>query len=79
MFNHDEISNFINCRYVSAPEAMWRLLELPLHDRSHSVIRLPVHLPNQQCIVFEAGNEENALENAATGHTKLTAWFALNN
>ena len=39
----NEISNFIDCRYVSAPEAIWRLRESPMHDRSHAVIRLPVH------------------------------------
>ena len=39
---YNEISNFIDCRYVSAPEAMWRLLESKMHDCSHTVIRLPV-------------------------------------
>lgn len=63
----DEVSNFVNCRYLSAPEAMWRLLEFKMHDRSHAVIRLPVHLPNQQSITFLAGQEEQALQAAATG------------
>lgn len=75
---YDEISNFINCRYVSAPEAMWRILESKMHDRSHTVMRLPVHLPNQQSIVFEEGNEEEALLAAQTGRTKLESWFMLN-
>jgi hypothetical protein len=75
---HDEVTNFINTRYVSAPEAVWRLLESPMHDRSHTVIRLPVHLPNQQRITFEAGQEEEALEASRTGMTKLEAWFKLN-
>lgn len=75
---HDEIATFINARYVSAPEAMWRLLEFPMHDRSHAVIRLPVHLPNQQQIIFEAGHEQEALDQAAIRSTKLQAWFKLN-
>ena len=25
--NHDEINTFLNCRYVSAPEAYWRIFE----------------------------------------------------
>src|SRR5277367_5278029 len=31
---HNEVANYIDARYVSAPEAMWRLLESPMHDRS---------------------------------------------
>ena len=36
--NVNEISSFIDARYVSAPEAMWRLMESKTHDRSHSVM-----------------------------------------
>lgn len=75
---YDEISNFINARYVSAPEAMWRLLESPMYDHSHTVMRLPVHLPNQQRIMFETGREQEALEAAQTGKTKLEAYLQLN-
>jgi Helitron helicase-like domain at N-terminus len=75
---HDEIATYLDARYVSAPEAMWRLLESPMHDRSHAVIRLPVHLHQQQRITFEVGNEQEAINQAQTGTTKLTAWFKLN-
>ena len=57
---------------------MWRLLQSPMHERSHSVMRLPVHLPNQQLIFFEPGREEEALEAARSRRTKLEAWFSLN-
>ena len=49
-----------------------------MHDRSHAVMRLPVHLPNQQRITFKAGREEEALLAAETGHTKLESWIELN-
>ncbi|XP_063781211.1 uncharacterized protein LOC134929546 [Pseudophryne corroboree] len=75
---YNEISQFIDCRYVSPPEAIWRLRESLMHDRSHAVIRLPVHLPNQQTIIFEQGNENEALLAAQTGRTKLESWFDLN-
>jgi hypothetical protein len=75
---YNEIANYIDARYVSAPEAMWRLLESRMHDRSHAVQRLPVHLPNQQRITFEEGHEEEALLAAQTGRTKLESWFELN-
>ena len=76
--SYNEITNFINARYVSAPEAMWRLLESKMHDRSHAVMRLPVHLPNCQRITFEHGHEQEALLAATTGRTKLESWFELN-
>ncbi|XP_021964945.1 uncharacterized protein LOC110860200 [Folsomia candida] len=75
---YNEIDNYINGRYLSAPEAMWRLLEFKMHDRSHAVMKLPFHLPNQQRIRFEEGREEEALLAAQTGRTKLESWFHLN-
>lgn len=49
-----------------------------MHDRSHAVVRLPVHLPNQQRVTFEEGYEAEALLAAHAGHTKLESWFQLN-
>ena len=41
----DEITSHLNARYVSAPEATWRIFQFPLADRSHCIVRLAVHLP----------------------------------
>ena len=49
-----------------------------MHDRSHAIIRLPVHLPMQQNVYFNAGEEEQALAAAENQATKLTAWCKLN-
>lgn len=68
----------MDARYVSAPEASWRLFEFPMHDKSHAIIRLAVHLPHQQPVYFAEGNEEKALEAASKHDTTLTAWFKLN-
>ncbi|UYV67116.1 hypothetical protein LAZ67_4003936 [Cordylochernes scorpioides] len=75
---HDEIKNFLDARYVSAPEAMWRMFEYRLHAHSHTLCRLAVHLPNFQSVYFVEGSEEQALENASRRRTTLTAWFQLN-
>ena len=45
-FTHDEVTTFFDARYVSAPEAFWRLSEYEMHQQSHTIIRLPVHLPD---------------------------------
>jgi len=44
----DEISHFLDARCVTAPEAAWRLLQNPLHDQSHTIVELAVHLPDFQ-------------------------------
>jgi hypothetical protein len=33
---YNEISNFVDGRYVSVPEEIWRLREYKMHDRSAS-------------------------------------------
>ncbi|KMQ88182.1 hypothetical protein RF55_12368 [Lasius niger] len=73
----DKVSS-LDARYVSAPEAMWRLNGYDLFMKSHTVIRLVVHLPNRQMVYFRAGNEEQAVQREFTRDTTLIAWFKLN-
>lgn len=77
-YDWDEIQAFLDTRYVSAPEGIWRLKKYEMSNRSHSVERLPVHLPSQQTVVFEEGSEEQELRAAEKRGTKLTKWFSLN-
>ncbi|GBO45070.1 hypothetical protein AVEN_267695-1 [Araneus ventricosus] len=76
--DHDKILSFLDGRYVGAPEDMWRLNEFNLSEKSHTVLRLAVRLPDQQAIAYQDGQEEEAVARAATRQTKLTAWFELN-
>jgi hypothetical protein len=76
--DNNEIDQHINSRYVSAPEAMWRLQENKMHNKSHNVVKLSVHLPREQMIVFEEGNEEEAITLSDVRCTHLLAWFTLN-
>ncbi len=78
VLNHDEITTHVDTRYVSPPEAMWHMSAYKMHEQSHAIIRLAVHLPFQQVIYFEEGQEETALKNAEGKNTTLTAWFKLN-
>jgi hypothetical protein len=43
-FVWDEISTFLDTRYVSAPEAAWRINNFALSNRSHVISQLAVHL-----------------------------------
>ena len=69
---------YVNSRYVSPPEAVWRLFSYNLQGKSHVVFRLPVHLEGRQNVYFEPGQEEERLQNQAVRHTKLTQFFELN-
>lgn len=65
-------------RYTSAVEAAWRLLDYPMHDRSHSVERLAVHEPGCQMVYF--GADEDSLDSVRehSAKTTLTEFFTLN-
>lgn len=65
-------------RYVSPPEALWRLFSYRLHGTSHNVVRLPVHLEGFHTVYFVPGQEQERLQNPRVGRTKLTAFFELN-
>lgn len=59
--NHDEISVFLNARYVGPSEAAWRLFAYGMNDQSHTVVRLRVHLPDSQNVYFKNDAPEAAL------------------
>ena len=71
--HHDEILNFLDGRYVSAPEAMWRMNEFCMSEKSHAIIRLAVHLPERQQIFYTEGQEKEAVARASIKETTLTA------
>ena len=73
----DEVLRFLNCRYLSASESAWKLLGHPIHGRSHTVMKLTCHLPQEQCVIFEKGEARNALMSGEP-ETHLTAWFKRN-
>ncbi|XP_065674113.1 uncharacterized protein LOC136091057 [Hydra vulgaris] len=64
-----------NCRYVSAPEALWRIFEYPIVNMSHTIFRLKIHLPENQIVNFREGEEQVALHRAAQRDThRLYLW-----
>ena len=71
----NEVTEFLDARYATAPEACWRLFEYPMHARSHVVERLPVHLKDEQLKVFEDGKERQVVDPSVAKDTKLMAYF----
>jgi PIF1-like helicase/Helitron helicase-like domain at N-terminus len=86
----DEVKNYLDCRYVSSSEAVWRLFEFYQADRSHSVETLPVHLPGENSIAYTEEDEDALLADAGDPRhveavdrllerrSRLEAYFVLN-
>ena len=74
---NDEINRYVNARYISASEALWRLYGFEIHRKHPPVEKLPCHLPDQQTVLFEPEQVGEAVE---TGPplTKLTVFFYMN-
>ena len=77
LIDHDEIKDFIEARYVGPVEAAHRILSKLLQDKSHSIIRLPVHLPNNQYIVIP-NDVNNVQVNLNQSSSMLLDYFKLN-
>jgi hypothetical protein len=75
----DEIAAFIAGRTLSSAEAVWRILELPLHKEYPTVQRLTVHMPDHHAVVYDVdAGEDAARASAAASTSTLLQWFALN-
>ena len=51
--DYDEIKQYLNCRCISSQEAAWHLQDFPIHDQSHGVVMLSIHLKNSQSIFLK--------------------------
>uniref|UniRef100_A0A1I8BSW6 ATP-dependent DNA helicase n=1 Tax=Meloidogyne hapla TaxID=6305 RepID=A0A1I8BSW6_MELHA len=76
--DHDEVKEFIDARYVCPQEAVWRILELPMYDRSHSIMALPVHLEGEQICYFDETMTEEEILERTRNCSELLAYFDLN-
>jgi len=75
----DEIKTFVDARYICPPEAMWRIFQYSMHEMSHTIVRMDVHLENEQKILFrQSSNIQHLHNNARLSDTKLTAWMKKN-
>ena len=74
----DEVKEYRTGRYLSSYEAYWNLASFPMFGSSHAVMRLQVHMPDGQSLLFAAGGEEAADRRASVKSTQLTAFFDLN-
>ncbi len=75
----DEIKKYLDCRYVSASEATWRIFKFDIHEWFPTVERLQYHLPNQQMVLFDDDDDVHEVATrSAISRTMLTEWFKTN-
>ncbi|XP_050535181.1 uncharacterized protein LOC126902195 isoform X3 [Daktulosphaira vitifoliae] len=78
VLNNNEIQSYLNTRYVSPPEAFWRLAKYEIQKQSHAVVKLPVHLEGREPVYFRRGELPPAVLFGAGVRTMLTEFFQLN-
>jgi len=72
----DEVKLYLDVRYISSCEAMWRLYLFNMQKHIPTVVHLQVHLPNEQPIIYrvEEHPDMQAVLAKYAGHdTTLTA------
>jgi PIF1-like helicase/Helitron helicase-like domain at N-terminus/Helicase len=68
----DETQSYVDGRYVGPVEACWKIFGYPMHGRSHTIVRLPIHLPDQQSVVFR---DNQNIQNIQPPDSMLLAYF----
>ncbi|KAG5541509.1 hypothetical protein RHGRI_021364 [Rhododendron griersonianum] len=75
----DEITQFQTARWVTPPEAMWRIYKFNLFDMQPSVIALQLHLENCQVVGFrKTTNLDSVADSEFFSRTMLTQFFSMN-
>lgn len=76
----DEIEQFQSARWVSPPEAIWRIYRFSIHEMNPAVISLQLHLEGCQMISFKKQTDLRTItDNDVYSRTMLTQFFWMNN
>ena len=71
--NMYEIQQYVDARWICAPEALWRIFRFTLYRLYPSVVRLQIHLPNRhQVRYYEHQRIEDVLNDEHNAKTMLT-------
>ena len=79
MTDTNEVKTYLNCRYVSAIEACWRIFEFAIHHRELVVQRLSFHNEDEKPVLFEDIDYLNdVVDKPSIGKRKFTEWMKTN-
>uniref|UniRef100_A0A453JKG8 ATP-dependent DNA helicase n=1 Tax=Aegilops tauschii subsp. strangulata TaxID=200361 RepID=A0A453JKG8_AEGTS len=75
----DEIKQYRDARWVTPPEALWRIYGFELSKNSPPVKQLQLHLPNMHMVSFQAAqNIERVVNREGVEKSMLTEYFEAN-
>nr|XP_051207578.1 uncharacterized protein LOC127323481 [Lolium perenne] len=75
----NEIRQYRDARFVSPPDAMYRIYGYKLFGVSPSVLQLQLHLPNMNPVAFNAcENLEDVVARPSSSKSMLTEYFEMN-
>ncbi|XP_062085732.1 uncharacterized protein LOC133791836 [Humulus lupulus] len=75
----DEIKTYLDCRYITATEACWRIFQFDIHYRQPTIERLPFHLLGEHTVIFKENKcVENVVCMPGIEKTKFTQWLEAN-
>uniref|UniRef100_I1QF23 ATP-dependent DNA helicase n=2 Tax=Oryza glaberrima TaxID=4538 RepID=I1QF23_ORYGL len=75
----NEIQRYRDARWVTPPEALWRIYGFDICHISPSVRQLQLHLPNMHMLAFDADKDlRDVLDKEDAGRSMLTAYFEAN-
>ena len=79
MTDTDEVKGYLNCRYVFAIEACWRIFESEIHYQQPAIQRLSFHIENQQPVVCkDTMYLDNVIDKLDITKSKFTEWMKAN-
>ncbi|XP_074298792.1 uncharacterized protein LOC141629731 [Silene latifolia] len=77
--DYDEITAFQSARWISPPEAVWRIFRFCMNEIHPNVVPLQVHLPNMQPVLFRLYERlHNIADDDNRKRTTLAAFFERN-
>ncbi|XP_062232423.1 uncharacterized protein LOC133929646 [Phragmites australis] len=75
----NEIRQYRDARFITPPEAVYRIFSFPLYAVSPSVLQLQLHLPNMQLVSYKATDNLNDVANREKSkRSMLTEYFKMN-
>ncbi|KAI5425394.1 hypothetical protein KIW84_031265 [Lathyrus oleraceus] len=74
----DKVQQYVDARWICAPEALWKIFRFTLYRLYPSVEKLQIHLPNRHQVRFYDHQQiADVLNNERNSKTMLTQFFAL--
>ncbi|XP_073362511.1 uncharacterized protein [Aegilops tauschii subsp. strangulata] len=75
----DEIKQYRDARWVTPPEALWRIYGFELSKIHPPVLQLQLHLPNMHMVSYHGMEKiKNIIDRDGTERSMLTAYFEAN-